>query len=334
MPGFNPAEIERRLSSGTAGVPPLEKTAVRFERTPEEMVHIGQQIQTVTRFMGEHPELLGGVMGGIYGAVMGGTGTRSAQEVAQDPHASLRTRLGSMVGGMAGGATMGRLLKGTMGSPLGAATGSEAMISAGASGSESGRQIASLFAPQTAVPKSVSDVLGKKQTYSDKAIFEKYWDEFGPELEEKGKKTELSDKPREEKYVSALRDLYAAASTHTSAPVPQSKKSFLLGAAAGMLMAPATTAARMTFVGKLHQLSKLPSREITAKSVMLRALPAMTSSLASTAKGYRDRYIDPGVTVENKEDAQARSKFDDEQLKKLLRGLGVKETTVKQHVIK
>jgi len=52
------------------------------------------------------------------------------------------------------------------------------------------------------------------------------------------------------------------------------------------------------------------------------------------ATSYRDRFIDPGVSVSSKAQARTRSKFSDDQLRELLRGKSVDEIKVKSHVIK
>jgi hypothetical protein len=71
---------------------------------------------------------------------------------------------------------------------------------------------------------------------------------------------------------------------------------------------------------------------VSPKAVLLTSIPGLLGAAASTVKGYREKFIDPGVSVHDKSDSKSRSKFDDNQLQKLLRGFKVEE--VKQHSIK
>jgi hypothetical protein len=288
----------------------------------------------VADFVNKNAPLIGAVVGATFGAVLGGTDARTDKEVAQDPKASLRNRLSAMIGGATGGAITGGLMRGSISNPLGTANFAQTLSSVSASSANAGRAIGDLLAPQTAVPRTVSEILGKKQQYSDKALFQKYWDEFGSELETKGPKAKLTDKSREEKFVTALRDLYTTAATQPDAPAPKSKGNYLLSQAAGAAMAPVGIVAQDMVMGRLHELSDLPPPKTTAKNVSLRALPSLIGTAARTAKGYKQRFMDPRVAVENKSDAVDRSKFDDEKLRRLLRGLKVEEVKVKQHVIK
>jgi hypothetical protein len=290
--------------------------------------------RAVSDFVNQNAPLIGAVVGATFGAVLGGTGARTDKEVAQDPKAPLRSRLSAMIGGAAGGAITGGLLRGSITNPLTLSNFAQTLSSVSSSSADAGRSIGELFAPQTSVPRTVSEILGKKQQYSDKAIFQKYWDEFGPELEAKGKSTKLTDKPREEKFVAALRDLYTAAAAQPDPPAPKSKSNYLLSQAAGAAMAPVGVVAQDMVMARLHELSNLPPPKTTAKNVALRSLPSLVGTAARTAKGYKERFMNPRVAIENKSEAADRSKFDDEQLRKLLRGLKVEEVKVKQHVIK
>lgn len=330
--GIYAGEMMARLSPlREVGPAPMEKTALDFSPNWDLAQRGSKQL---IQFVNQNPEIIGATVGALFGGVLGSTSARSAKEVAQDPKAPLRNRLSAVVGGAMGGAAVGGLLRGSVTNPLGLANFTQQLSSMGISSASAGKDIGNLFAPQTVVPRTVSEILGKKQQYSDKALFEKYWNEFGAELEEKGPKTKLTDKHREEKFLTALRDLYATASEQQKAPPQKSKANYLLGQAASAVMAPAGVVAQDLISRRLHELSDLTPPPITAKSVSLRSLPSLVGTAARTAKGYRERYIDPGVTVENKADAEARSKFDDGQLRRLLRGLKVEEVKVKQHVIK
>lgn len=68
---------------------------------------------------------------------------------------------------------------------------------------------------------------------------------------------------------------------------------------------------------------------------VLAALPLALGTTANALKAYRDMYVDPGVeTTSSKADTRKRSKFTDEQLQLLLRGMNVDEIKTKSHFIK
>lgn len=330
--GILAPEMMARLSS-RAGPSSMEKSALDYSVPSWALDSTNHR--AVASFVDKNAPLIGAIVGATFGAVLGGTGVRTDKEVAQDPKAALRNRFSAMLGGALGGAVTGGLLQGSTKNALGLASFGQTVSAMSSSSANAGRAIGDLFAPQTVVPRTVSEILGKKQQYTDKAIFQKYWDEFGPELDAKGKKTKLTDKPREEKFVAALRDLYSTAAEQPDNHAPKkSKGNYLLSQAAGAAMAPIGVVAQDMIMGRLHEMSDLPAPKSTVKSVSLRSLPSLIGTAARTAKGYRERFIDPGVRVENKADAAERSKFDDEKLRRLLRGLKVEEVKVKQHVIK
>jgi superfamily II DNA or RNA helicase len=273
----------------------------------------------------KHPELLGAAVGALYGGLMaGGTGPRTKRQAEQDPRAPLRNRLGAFIGGAAGGALAGHAVRS---GGLGSAPNAAGMVSTSAM---AGRSIANVWAPGSKVPTSVVDVLGKGKTrYSDKDLFEKYWDEFGDELQNKGIDAHVENKEREQKYVSALKDLYAEARQNNTKTVPISKGKFIRNAAIGAALMPVVGWAQTAYSHAFMD-GQLPK----AKETALATLPLLAAYGGGIARTYRDSYVDPGVSVHNKSEAKTRSKFEDEQLRNLLRGLGVEEVKTKQHVIK
>lgn len=269
----------------------------------------------------------GAAVGGLLGAAMGGTPPRSAQETRQDPNASLRNRLSSTLGGIAGGALGGYM--------NGVSEGPWMSILPAMTGAATGRAIGDLAAPTRSVPTSVSELLGKRQNYSDRALFETYWNRFGKELEGGGLETKLTDPQLEARFVGALKDLYEAGKTtdRTAREMSekgraQTKLNYIL---TGLLTAPVVGigTAAPSLLKPLR-----PGENISVPRMAAGALPGAASVIAPLLVGYRKRYIDPGVSVESKATARARSEFSDEQLRDLLRGKAVEELKMKQHVIK
>jgi hypothetical protein len=285
----------------------------------------------------KHPLALGTALGATIGLALGGTAPRSAQEAKRDPNAPLRNRLSALAGGAAGGAAGGyliqRALKGTHGSTEAAL----ALLSNPAQaympvldmiyGPIAGRNVADLFAPMRTIPKSVQEVLGKGQkAYSDKALFEKYWETFGKQLEDKGPESKVDKPELEAKFVNALKDLYQEASVKKPSmheqlarmdakgrqgPKP-SKKRFLLeqgllGAVGGPALVGAAQGAvqeatnrgmkgvlrkvlaESTPPGELEDLlQSMPKGPSPVTSGLTAALPIAVGAVAGFAKTYKD----------------------------------------------
>jgi len=279
----------------------------------------------------------GAALGGLYGGLMaGGTAPRNKREAQQDPNALKRNRIGALVGGTLGGALGGLLLhRANVVDPNSVTN----LVASSMMGAGAGRAVANLWAPSSKVPTSVSNVLGgHRSRYADKDIFERYWDEFGKELEHKGVEGTVKDTAREQKFVEALKDLYGEAKLNNSKGESPTKKKFLASAAMGLAAMPFMGAAQMVLPQALGFVNEGSFANHTAKSLLgdlsLTTIPFAVAHLAQVAKQYRENYQDPGVTVKNKTEAKTRAKFDDDQLRKLLRGLGVEEVKTKQHVIK
>lgn len=290
----------------------------------------------------EHPRLIttpvGALVGAGVGLMSGGTPPRTAQEARQDPNAPLRNRLSATVGGALGGAMQGAI---TAGRPS-----SVWEIPAQARmGAAAGRAIASLFAPPAAVPASVHELLGKRQNYSDRALFEAYWSRFGKELEVSGVDAKVSDSELEARFVSALKDLYTSGKTTgrtnktmSEKGLAKGKRNYILGSLAATPFAmaagagPNLTGQAVNAVVQGARGKPVPSTNWGEAAIS--AIPTTTAMLGALAGGYREHFIDPGVSVESKQIARTRSRFSEEQLKDLLRGKAVEEIKTKQHVIK
>lgn len=277
---------------------------------------------------------VGAILGAGYGALLGGIAPRTARERDQDPNAERRNRVSSVIGGALGGAAGSKLL--ASGAPLSA-------LSVAASSSSLGKSIGNIFAPKAGAPTSVTGVLGKSRTLSDKAIFEKYWERFGPELETKGIHAELP--PEEEmKYVSALKDLYTE-TTAKSNPISvlghiarssgkpgkgPSKAALLSTTAYGMLIP--LVYGGMFGAARAGGSANRADIKRSALHGMLGAAPVSAAVLASGIKGYRELFVDPSVSsTASKSDARFRRDLSPEQIRNLLRGLPVEQIKKKQH---
>lgn len=354
---FNPFKKERStdewvysIAKGKAGLNnSLHESIKHSSAVPDHSTHeeyeewmtegLEKNAGGVLNFVERYPETIGAVAGGLYGLAMGGTPPRNAQEAKQDPNAPLRNRISSTVGGALGGAIAAHtILRPLMaGSRVEEASLMPLMQSAGmqvSMGSLAGTQLAGLWAPKTKVPQSAQDLLGKRLNYSDKALFETYWNRFGGELEEKGVTGKVSDEELEHKFVGALKDMYNSAKSsnrgkpETTVETEASRKKFLriAGVATPLIGAlSAIPSAAMQY----HAHGK-----VSPVTTLLAAAPATMGIGGAFLRAYRNKFIDPGVTVTNKADARKRAKFTDEQLLDLLRGKVVEEVKTKAHVIK
>jgi hypothetical protein len=267
----------------------------------------------------------GALLGAGYGALMGGTPPRTKREIEQDPNAVRRNRISSIVAGAIGGS-------------LGGALAEKGLIQSGfllaAPAPLVGTSVAGLLAPPSKVPQSAVDVIGKgKLEYSDRKVFEKYWETFGSELESKGPSATL-DPEKERKFIDALKDIYTEASAKNTDPTmttgkKPSKAGYLVGAGLSTLGPAAWFGALAAQDARARGFS--PSAAISVA-----ALTALTPALAiggESLRGYRRMYLDPGVAVKSKADARTRKKFNEDQLRQLLRGVSVDQIKTKRHVI-
>ena len=319
--------------------------------THEEFEHIFMEkvakwTDTVNRgakFLLNHPNAIGGLAGAGYGFLTGGTGPRTKMEAMQDPNAPLRNRIASTVGGAISGSLVLRPAINAMIRSKNVYTAIPA-LSAGFLGPAAAVSIADLFAPRKATPKSLRDILGENQkSYSDKRLFEKYWEKFGPELERKGLEGPVSDTKTEQQFVRALKDLYvdvggvrpnlfgpAVTGKHTQDKVPSKTRFALTRILPGVVMTGVTGAGSV--VMQLGAGSNVPE---TIEAALAGALPVGASLAGGIAKSYRENYIDPSTTsVSSRAEVRKRAKFNEEQLLQLLRGKSVDEIKVKSHYIK
>lgn len=276
----------------------------------------------------------GALLGAGAGAFIGNTGGPvSKQEAERDPHRRIRNVLAGAVSGGIGGAATGLLTKQVL-QELPASAGGLAVFRSLANvapAAISGISMAdSLLAPATAVPASVKELVGSQhRTYTDRHVFEKYWEHFGDELTQKEDlNAEVKDKALEARFVRALRDLYAEGAAPTSSmqfrhkddkPV-ESKLKFL-----------ASEAASTVGAGGMGALSALA---FSPTLMAMSAAPAVVGALSGAAARYRKNYIDPGVaSAASRADVRKRAKFNDEDLQKLLRGRAVDEVKIKSHAI-
>lgn len=318
----------------------LEKCAELDQEDPEVLrgVRAGARVGHGLKHLGPYAELTGALLGGVYGGVMhGGTPPRTKREVQQDPNAARRNRIGALAGGTLGGALSIAMAR--RNGVIDSSSWSN-FIASTSMGASAGKSVAGLWAPTSKVPSSVTHLLGSdRQRYADKDVFEKYWSEFGKELEDKGVEHHVANPEREQKYLDALRDLYGEARLNNAKGEAPKKSKFLTGAAIGLAMTPIMGWLQTGISGAVAKINN-PAHKFKSigtglgGDIALATIPYAVGYLGSTAKQYRENYVDPGVTVKNKTEAKARARFDDDQLRKLLRGLGVEEVKTKQHVIK
>jgi superfamily II DNA or RNA helicase len=213
--GLNKALHETIKTSSAVALPTTHEQLeeMLIEKTARLTDHLGDAAWHTGKFLRKHPAGAGAVLGGAYGALMGGTAPRSKREAEQDPNATVRNRLSSIAGGAAAGALSAYTAKKLLQDNGDPAVAYNTLLNFGI-GPFMGRNVADLFAPKRTVPVSVQRILGEdKKTYSDKALFEKYWNTFGKELEDKGIKGAVSDAETEAKFITALRDLYQESAT-------------------------------------------------------------------------------------------------------------------------
>jgi len=276
---------------------------------------------------------VGAPLGAIYGAGSNALliSPMTKREKEQDPHRRRRQIVSGAIGGAIGGAFSG----------VHSLHNADGILSAPGivdASTNAGTAIGNLAAPQTAVPRSVRKLLGKRQDYTDRAVFEKYWETFGSELEDKGMSADVSDPAMEAKFVSALKDIYQEAKLNPQGirkfdPKKDkvergSKKNFLISSAVALPV--------VAGWGGLK--SALPAILANQKPDLLGVAAAGGAEGvglgAVLLKSYRDMFIDPGVAVTNKTEAKTRAKFNEEQLRDLLRGKTVEEVKTKQHAIR
>lgn len=279
----------------------------------------------------------------ITGAVIGGTVGALRAPKGEDGRETARNTIGSLLGGALSGAIVGDAVSKVMDPnesffhtfisrkrwedptkrrdvkwmgkkiTVGAMKASEPLkafissMAATSSGTASGRSLMSVLAPEPAPPSSLVGILGNKNRYSDKDLIAKY---------EQEQQSGALTKEREQKYVGALRDLYSHADKSKSAPLPareflQQNTGRLKGLAGNYLLS--------TF------LDQVP------RDVALRSAPAVIGAVAEIGKNLRQHY-GQGVVVSDQDQAKTRASFSDDQLRRLLKGLQVKQ--VQEHAIK
>lgn len=175
--------------------------------------------------------------------------------------------------------------------------------------------------------------------YSDKTVMHNYWDELGDALD----KQEDIGKPfddrqhseAEQRYVTELREYYTAASkggkgAFTSNLVENEDTLKKLRIALPI------TAAAITPIMALQFTLPAVSEAIQRRSIKPLALPAALAALGGAVFGglslydtLRGRYYTTPKTR-----AKKYSRFNDDQLRSLLRGLSIKEEKIKEHYIK
>jgi len=269
----------------------------------------------------------GALLGAAYGGYTAPKGELNQDEKEHDPNKRFRGAAGHVLGGALGGAMTGYAI--AKSPTLGLMGGLSAAFAPFA-----GHGIADLLAkPKRHIPDSIREVLGPdKVQYTDRELFKKYWDTFGHDLENKGLEADVDNK-HEAKFVRALHDIYQEGKKDDSKwreyeksrgqVVEPSKAKFLKGHGVGLA----------TAAGAVPLLSLLAPPELRGAAA-LSAVPTSVLLGTSVARGYRDLFVDPHVAVASRAEARRRSQFDDEQLRKLLRGLPVEEVKIKQHVIK
>lgn len=269
----------------------------------------------------KNPRTSGAVIGAAIGAAMSPKG--------EDGRETARNTIGSLVGGAMGGAIVGdavarvanpndslvhtifdqnALSTGRLrpAAPLRALI--STTVSVGQASPSAARAVISAFAPSPAPPESLVGLLGDKHRYSDKDLFKKY-----KETSDRGELSSELDK----KFVGALRDLYRHGDKAKGAPM--GAREFLKNNTP-LATNLASNFVLSTFLGQ------------SGREAAIRALPAALHAGAAIGKNLRHHILDKGVVVSNREDAKTRASFSDDQLRRLLQGLGVEQ--VREHVIK
>lgn len=303
----DPAVMGRLVSSEGVGPLSLEKRADAIDG-------VLKALHTAYK----HPTAAGALIGAGIGAATSPKG--------EDRKDTIRNTIGSLLGGAMSGAIVGDAVNSVknpneslfhtvfdrrsfeeMKKLRPAAPFKEfitSMLTAGKTGPRAGRELLRTFAPTPAPPESLVGLLGNKKRYSDSDLVRKY-NEEKPTGE------------REQKFVTALRDLYSHADHAKGDPL--STKDFLK-----KNLHPVQGLASSVFLSAF--LGQKP------RDAALRSLPAAVLTASQIGKNIRENYIDSGVVVKNRDEAKTRASFNDTQLRRLLKGLRVEQ--VQEHVIK
>jgi superfamily II DNA or RNA helicase len=270
-----------------------------------------------------NPTVAGALLGGGYGALLGAAGKPTKADLEQDPNVRTRNIITGGLAGAAGGAMLGKNLKDAFDDPFSQGLSVGAIYSS-ALAPLAGIGLGSIMLkPKREMPKKLTDVMGKQQEYSDKALFQKYWDEFGHTLEKEGPDAPLPT-AREGQYIDALRELYTVGKKSPSVLLPGEKEK----PSKGRLLATGLIGAGISALPMAPDIQ----RGSTVGKAALNILPFASLIPIAIAQRYRDLYVDPYTKVV-KQQARVRSGFTDEQLQKLLRGGAVDEVKVKKHAI-
>lgn len=183
------------------------------------------------------------------------------------------------------------------------------MVTTGYHGPAAGRALMKSFAPAPAPPSSLVSILGDKKKYSDQDLVNKYNQEM--------RERKLTP-DREEQFVGALRDLYKTVDSSKGDPI--SKKEF-----AKKLM-PAAWGIAAPIISQTMITGDKP------RDAVLRSAPSLVMAGAGLVQSFRSNFLDKKIETSNKEEAKTRASFNDDQLRRLLKGLQVKQ--VREHAIK